>query len=100
MGKYIDIFYHSNFTSIFFCFRTYKKELITAKEVSNVSKDLAVTHLAIFERFINEYGHTTYTADYVASCITFMSKERVPPGVKHNVRNDFSEMCSLKEKQA
>ena len=48
--------------------------------MSNVSKDLVVTHLAIFERSMG-----TYNKDYVASCVTFMSRDRVPAGINYNV---------------
>ena len=67
------------------CFRTYQKELITKDGLSNVSMDLVTTHLAIFERSL-ELGGRTYFKDYVASCFTFKSNERVPAGVNYSVK--------------
>ena len=70
--------------SPFHYFRTYQKKFIPRIEVGNVSKDLVVRHLAIFERSL-ELGGNTYFRDYVASCVTFMSQERVPPGINYRV---------------
>ena len=66
-------------------FRTFQKTFITKNEMGNVSRDLVVKHLAIFERSI-ELGGRTYLRDYVASCVTLMSKESVPPGINYRVR--------------
>ena len=57
-------------------------------EIGNVSKDLVMTHLAIFERPLN-LGSRTYIRDSVASCVTFRSQERVPAGINYHV----TEMC-------
>ena len=54
--------------------------------MSNVSKDIVVTHLSIFERSIELSGRT-YKKDYVASCVTFMSQERLPAGINYRVTN-------------
>ena len=80
MGEYF-IFVYLAFQDLFTpCIRTYQKEQITGNEISNVSKDLVVTHIAIFERFVY-----TYKKDNVASCVTLMSHEGVPAGINHNV---------------
>ena len=70
-----------------FCCRTYQNELITWDEKSNVSKDYVRTHLATFERSILFNGQN-YKKYYVASCVTFMSGERVPAGM-YNVGKIF-----------
>ena len=43
-----------------------------------------MTHLAIFERPIRANG-VVDLKDNVASCVTLMSQDRVPPGVNYNV---------------
>ena len=70
-------------------FRTYSKELVTNNDMSNVSKDLVVAHLAVFERSIELSGGRTYKKDYVASCITFTPQGRVPAGLNYRVKVDY-----------
>lgn len=41
-------------------------------------------HLAIFEMSVT-YFDNDFNLDYVASCVTFMSEDRVPSGTKYNV---------------
>ena len=53
-------------------------------DTSNRGKDLVLTHLAATEdSFGNEDGYVK--VDYVQSCITFKSEERVPAGKKYSV---------------
>lgn len=64
--------------------RTYVKEKIYLNESSDASKELISTHLAIFEMSYG-FGDRVKEYEYVASCITFMSAEKVPSGKKYSV---------------
>ena len=87
MGEYFLTFYiFDNILSGLFLplYRTYQKELISSNGLKNASHDMVVSHLATFERLI-DYGGRTIIKDYVASCVTLMSQDRVPPGINHHV---------------
>ena len=56
-------------------------------ERSNISKDLAFKHLAIFKKTY-DWGtgvNGSSEQSYVASCVTLMSSSRVPAGDQYNV---------------
>ena len=90
MSSYDNLLYNRYNQIVLFlqCFRTYQEELITRDQISNVTEELVMTHFAIFEGTIN--GFTTYKKDYVASCVTFTSQERVPAGRNYNVTKHVS----------
>ena len=66
-------------------FSKFRKEVIRRNETTNASKDLVFSHLAVFEKSIR-VGDDDYDFDYVASCVTFLSQERLPPGEKYHVK--------------
>ena len=59
--------------------------MIHRNETTNARKDLVFTHLAAFELSIR-VGEVDYDFDYMASCVTFLSQERLPPGEKYHVK--------------
>lgn len=66
--------------------RTYEKEkLYLNDKASNVSKDLAFTHMAVFNTFYDWGNFGVRDRDFVASCITLMPPTTVPAGNKYNV---------------
>ena len=58
-------------------------------ERSNISKDLAFKHLAIFKKTYDwgtgVNGNGVSERAYMASCVTLMSPSRVPAGDQYNV---------------
>ena len=56
---------------------TYEQAKISGSDVANKRQSLAYFHTAIFERSSN--------VKVLASCVTFASRERVPPGSVYNV---------------
>ena len=67
--------------------RNYEKAALTGDEIASESQDLAYFHNAIFEKSAEH--------KVLASCVTFASPHRVPPGSGYNVSTiDNSEWCN------
>ena len=58
-------------------YRTYEIAKISGEDVANKSQNLAYFHTAIFEK--------SSDLKVLASCVTFASQDRVPPGSVYNV---------------
>ena len=66
---------------VFYHFRSYEIAKISGDDVANKKQNLAYFHTAIFEK--------SSDLKVLASCVTFASQDRVPPGSVYNVSTKY-----------
>ena len=66
--------------------RSYEEARIYPNFTNKISKELIFTHLAVFDDYIRIGDNGVFEVDYMASCISFKSHNRVPAGKRYNVR--------------
>ena len=69
-------------------YRSYVQERINGSEIINGGVKNAYFHFAV----IHDYGFYTWN-DYLASCLTYVPQNRVPPGGQHSVTDQICMIC-------
>ena len=68
------------------CLRSYEEARIYPNFTNKISKKLVFSHLAVFDDYIRLGDNGVFEVDYLASCLTFTSQNRVPAGKLYSVR--------------